>query len=307
MARRLLIALTLALTACASPKQSPRTPEATSLLGRPLFLTSISPDQRSKLEADLAAAQAAFDKEPSETNTIWLGRRLAYLGRYNDAIAVFTRGLETYPNSAKLYRHRGHRYITVRQIDASLRDLSQAAILTRSTRDEIEPDGAPNARNIPRSSLRSNIWYHLGLGHYLNGEFSRAATAWTEALKYSRINDDMLVATTYWLYVSRKRAGDHAGATAALRDIRLDMDVIENHNYHRLLLCFKGDLKSEEVGQESNPSADAGIAYGLAVRKLLQDDTAAAKADFERIIAGDNWPAFGYIAAEAELARMRGR
>ena len=37
--------------------------------------------------------------------------------------------------------------------------------------DEVEPDGAPNARGIPRSTLQSNIWYHLGLAQYLAGDF----------------------------------------------------------------------------------------------------------------------------------------
>jgi tetratricopeptide (TPR) repeat protein len=185
--------------------------------------------------------------------------------------------------------------------------LNRAAILTSNQTDEIEPDGQPNARNIPRSTLKSNIAYHLALTHYLKGDFATSAEAWSRRLDLFRDNDDQIVSASYWLYLSRKRSGDHPGAAAALRDIRLDMDIIENHSYHRLLLCFKGDLKPEEVGQTGNPAGDTGIAYGLAVRKLLIGDTAAARADFDRIIATDNWPAFGYIAAEADRARMKGR
>ena len=62
-----------------------------------------------------------------------------------------------------MYRHRGHRYVSIREFDRAIADLEYAATLIEGTEDEIEPDGMPNAMNIPVSSLHSNIWYHLGL------------------------------------------------------------------------------------------------------------------------------------------------
>lgn len=303
----LIILAAAFLVSCSAPPPQSGNAEATSLLGKPLSPAASTPEQREKLEANLAAAQAAFKKDPSEDNTVWLGRRLAYLGRYNDAIATYSRGLQAYPNSAKLLRHRGHRYITIRKFDNAIADLSRAAELTQGKPDEIEPDGAPNTKNTPRSTLKSNIAYHLALAYYLKGDFAAAAQAWSDRLALFRENDDQIVSASYWLYLSRKRAGDHAGATAALRDVRPGMDVMENHSYYRLCLCYKGELKPEEVGEGGDPFANVGIAYGLAVRKLLLKDSAGARADFERITAGDNWPGFGYIAAEAELARMQRR
>ncbi len=300
-----LLLLVLVLAGCNTHTNS--RVEALSLLHKPLNPAPLTLEQRIKLEDNLRAAQSAFDQDPSEDNTVWLGRRLAYLGRYNDAIAVYSRGLQTFPRSAKLLRHRGHRYITLRKLDEAITDLARATELTTNLADEVEPDGSPNARNIPRSTLKSNIAYHLALAHYLKGDFQKAAEAWSSRLSLFRGNDDQIVSASYWLYLSRKRSGDHAGATAVLRDVRLDMDVIENHSYHRLLLCFKGDLKPEEVGEGADALANSTIAYGLGVRKLLQGEPAAAKADFERIIATENWAAFGYIAAEAELARTLGK
>lgn len=303
----LLLGSVLTCASCAPARQAHSRAEATSLLGQPLARPSIAAPQRERLEADLAAAQAAFDNDPSEDNTVWLGRRLAYLGRFNNAVVVFSRGLERFPDSAKLLRHRGHRSITLRQFDNAIADLSRASQLTSGKPDEIEPDGAPNARNIPRSTLKSNIAYHLALAHYLKGDFAASAKAWSDRLALFRDNDDQVVSATYWLYLSRKRAGDHAGAAAALRDIRLGMDVIENHSYYRLCLCYKGDLRAEEVGEGADGPSNSAIAYGLAVRKLLMGDTAGARADFEAIVGANNWPAFGSIAAEADLARMQGR
>ena len=56
------------------------------------------------------------------------------------------------------------------------------------------------------------------------------------------MNDDMLVATSYWLYLSLRREGRDAEATDVLAPIHAKMDILENDTYHRLLLMFKGDL-----------------------------------------------------------------
>ena len=61
-----------------------------------------------------------------------------------------------------MYRHRGHRYITVAQFDRAIADFEKAVALIKGTPDEIEPDGAPNPTGKPRSTLHFNIWYHLG-------------------------------------------------------------------------------------------------------------------------------------------------
>src|SRR5688572_17781695 len=121
---------------------------------RPLVL---APERRAQLESDLDGAAKTFASDPSEENTIWLGRRHAYLGQYRRAIGVFSDGIARYPRSYKLLRHRGHRYITLREFDRAIADLSRAAELSRGVPDEIEPDGAPNAQNRPRSTSHSNI------------------------------------------------------------------------------------------------------------------------------------------------------
>ena len=204
-------------------------PEATSLFGKPLISAPPTGETRTRLEADLAKAQAEFDKNPSNADaTIWLGRRLAYLGRFRDAIAVYTKGIATHPDEPRLYRHRGHRYVTIRQFDLAVADLTKASQLIAAKPDEIEPDGAPNPKGIPRSTLQSNIWYHLGLAHYLNGRFDQALTAYREGMKVSRVNDDMLVATSDWLYMTLRRLKRDAEARAALEPIKAQMDVIEN-------------------------------------------------------------------------------
>ncbi len=161
-----------------------QTPEAVSLLGKPLVSAPPIGELKTRLEADLAKAQADYDRDPSSADAaIWLGRRLAYLGRFREAIDAYTRGIERHPNEPRLYRHRGHRYITIRKFDLAIADLRLAAQLTAGRPDEIEPDGAPNKAGIPRSTMQSNIWYHLGLAQYLSGDFNAALASYREGMK----------------------------------------------------------------------------------------------------------------------------
>jgi tetratricopeptide (TPR) repeat protein len=216
-------------------------PETTSLLGKPLYAPPPSESARPQLEANLAEAKAAYEKAPGDPDAlIWLGRRTAYLGRYRETIDIFTKGIAQHPDDARMYRHRGHRYITVREFDRAIADFDKAAALVAGKPDEVEPDGQPNARNIPTSTLQSNIFYHLGLAHYLKGDFERAAEAYRRCMALSK-NNDMLVATTHWYYMTLRRLDRKAEADALLAAITADMDIIENGSYHDLLMMYKGE------------------------------------------------------------------
>eukprot|EP01047_Picozoa_sp_COSAG01_P027325 COSAG01_NODE_1800_length_9205_cov_18.778058_5_plen_169_part_00 len=104
--------------------------EASSLSGAPLCRRSFEPAQRERLEADLALAAAEHTRAPGSVDAaVWHARRLGYLDRYQEAIAVLTRAITHHPAEPQLYRHRGHRYITVRRFREAVEDLTQAAAL----------------------------------------------------------------------------------------------------------------------------------------------------------------------------------
>jgi len=266
----------------------------------------LSADVKKKREDLLAEARFALEQNPGdELAIIWLGRRLAYLGDYRGAIDVYTRGLELHPESYRLRRHRGHRYITLRRFDDAIADLSTAARLADGVPDQIEADGLPNAQNLPRSTTHSNIYYHLGLAHYLRGDFEASRAAYERCLEFSQ-NDDMRCASQYWLYLNNARLGRPLEASAMLEHVSADMDVIENFDYQHLLLLFKGELTLNELLAASGGSDAIGgatLAYGVAAWYLLEGDVELARMAFQRAVEGAAWPAFGFIAAEAELSR----
>src|SRR5215204_2863263 len=286
--------------------QDRQTPEGTSLSGKPLISAPPTGETKTRLAADLAKAQADYDRDPSNADAaIWLGRRLAYLGRFRDAIDVYTRAIARHPNEPRLYRHRGHRYITVRKLDEAIADLRKASQLIAGKADEIEQDGAPNKAGIPRSTLQSNIWYHLGLAQYLKGDFRSALASYQEGVKVSRVNDDMLVATSDWLYMTLRRLKRDDEAKRMLDPIREQMDILENGAYHARLLMYKGQKTPESV-LNLNTADDVQIAtqgYGVGNWYLVNGDRAKARSMFDRVLAGKATTAFGFIAAEMDVKR----
>ena len=277
-----------------------------SLLGQPLAPTALEPEALSRLEAQLDDARAAWEKDRDDADAlIWVGRRTAYLGRYREAIAIFTDGIARHPGDARMLRHRGHRYLTVREIDRAIADLEKAAGLMAGQPDPVEPDGLPNARNVPTGTLHSNVWYHLALGYYLKGDFGRAADTWIKA-RDSVANADNLVAASHWLYLSLRRAGRTEEAAAVLRPITADLDVIENTEYHRLLLMYRGERTPESLlvaaGEDAGGSATR---YGVSAWYLVNGRRDEAESLWNSILAGSDWPSFGYLAAEAEVAARR--
>ena len=265
----------------------------------------LSPETRRDFESKLSQAQEELKKNPSADNFIWLGRRTAYLGQYKEAIRYYTHAITLFPKDPRLYRHRGHRFITLRCLDDAIADFQKAAKLIKGKPDEVEPDGLPNARNIPTSTLQSNIWYHLGLAHYLKGEFGRALTAYRKAEKVSK-NADMLVATTHWLYMTLRRLGREAEARKAIAGIGDNLDVIENADYYKLIKLYQGKLKPTDLldaNQAANSLSNATTGYGVGNWFLYNGERAEAEKVFRQIVLGNQWASFGYIAAEAELTR----
>lgn len=79
--------------------------------------------------------------------------------------------------------------------------------------------------------------------------------------------------------------------------------------YGKRLKLYRGEIGPDALFAPSD-TGDVDVAtlsYGLGNWYLVKGDTVRARAAFERSIASGGWPAFGFIASEAELARLRGR
>jgi tetratricopeptide (TPR) repeat protein len=276
--------------------------EAISLLGDTLYAGEPS----EKIIEKYNEKKVAYDANPNDIeNIIWLGRFTAYLGNYSEAIDIYTKGMEQHPNDPRLYRHRGHRYITVRKFNKAVEDLEKAVTLIEGRENQVEPDGMPNEQNIPVSTLHGNIYYHLGLAHYLNRDMPEALAAYKKCLETSS-NPDNVVSATHWIYMINRRMGREDSAKNYVKNIKKDMNVIENTAYHQACLFYKGDLELNDLkGKEGEDAAsNSALNYAMANWLYYTGEKGKAEALLRQMVASDDWASFGHIAAESDLAKL---
>ena len=272
-----------------------KTIEAVTLLGD--TLTSPELKEGKSFDQFKSAQLNYFDNQDDPESLIWYGRRIAYLGYFKEAIKIFTLGIETYPKDARFYRHRGHRYISTRQYDKAINDFEKAVILIDQTIDQIEPDGLPNSKNIPLSTLHGNIWYHLGLAYYLKNDMNNALKAFTNR-SVTHKYDDNIVSGGHWLYMINRRLNKIEESKAVIDQVNQEMDIIENMSYHQSCLFYKGLLEESEL------VIDEVALYSLANWYIYEkNDTLRAKEYYQELFKGNPF-SFAYIAGEADWVRL---
>ncbi len=246
-------------------------------------------------------AKKEYEENPEDADAlIWYGRRAAYLGNYSEAIEAFTKGINQFPKDARMLRHRGHRYITTKKYSEAIRDLTLASQMIKGTEDQMEPDGIPNAKDTPISSLHGNIWYHLGLAHYLNQDLRSAAKVYEKRFETHQ-NDDNIVSATHWYYMTLKELGRDEEAKALLEPITKDMNIIENFTYHQMCLFYKGELSVIELQEMNEDGLNDAHLYGLGNWNLYQaKDTVRANGYFDKLLNDGNKASFAYLAAESD-------
>ena len=232
----------------------------------------------------IARAEAALAADPKNVDKIIaLGVAQSGARQFREAIVTFTRGLAIAPENAMLYRWRGHRYLSVRELDRAMADL------TRGNRLD---------------STNYGVLYHLGIVRFARGDFAGAADAFRRGQPRAPDANE-LAGSTDWLWMSLMRAGRAAEARAML-DRRPDSLPTQNA-YTRRLLLYRGTIGPEEVFTPAD-TADVQVAtlsHGVGNWYLVKGDTATARRWFERSVASGGWPGFGFILSEVELRRLR--
>lgn len=232
----------------------------------------------------IARAQRALAADPRNVDLIIaLGTAQSGARQFREAIQTFTHGIEIAPNNALLYRWRGHRYLSVREMDRALADFN---------------------RGLQIDSTVYGIWYHLGIVRFARGEFAQAADAFRRAQPLAPDAGE-LAGSTDWLWMSLMRAGraDEARAMLARRPDSLPV----SNAYTQRLKLYRGEIQPAQVITSAD-TADVQVAtlsYGLGNWYLVRGDTAQARLYFERAIRSAGWPGFGFIVSEVELKRLR--
>jgi tetratricopeptide (TPR) repeat protein len=232
----------------------------------------------------VARAEQALAAAPTSIDAILaLGAAQAGARQFREAIETYTKGIAIAPRNAVLYRWRGHRYLSVRENDRALADLNRGLALDSSV---------------------YGLWYHLGVLRFIRGEFAAAATAFARARPIAP-NPGELAGSYDWGWMSLQRAGRRDEARALLAGMPDSVPVAAANAYSQRLRLYAGSIRPEDVitAADTADVAAATLNYGLGNWYLVRGDAAQARTMFTRAVASGGWPAFGFMAAEAELRR----
>jgi len=231
----------------------------------------------------IARAAAILRGDPKNvTKIIALGVAQSGARQFREAIETFSGGLAIDPNNAMLLRWRGHRYLSTRQMDKALADLTRGNAI---------------------DTTNYGIWYHLGIVRFARGEFDQAANCFARAQPKAPDAGEY-AGSTDWLWMSLMRAGKAKEAEALLKREPDSLPV--DNAYTRRLKLYRGTIGPWEVFRPAD-TADVQVAtlnYGIGNWYLVRGDTAKARTAFERSIESGGWPGFGFIMSEIELRRL---
>src|SRR5256884_923544 len=172
----------------------------------------------------IARAESALAADPCNVERIiQLGVAQSGARQFREAIQTFTRGLAIAPTDAVLYRWRGHRYLSVREFDRALDDLTRGSRL---------------------DSTNYGIWYHLGIVRYARGDFAGAADAFARAQRRPPDAAELAGATD-WLWMSLSPAGRAAGGGARLGP--RPRPAAAANAYGRRLRLYRGQIGPDDV------------------------------------------------------------
>lgn len=234
----------------------------------------------------IARAKQALAADPQNVQKfIALGVAQSGARQFREAIETFTRGLAVAPNEPMLYRWRGHRYLSVREFDKAMADLTHGYKL---------------------DSTNYGILYHLGVLRFLKGDFNGAAATFAKAQPRAPDGGE-LAGSTDWLWMSLSRAGRAAEAKAMLARRPDTLPTTPGYAYVSRLKMYRGEIRPEQLFTPSD-TADVQVAtlsYGLGNWYMVHGDTTKAKAAFQRAVKSGGWPGFGFMVSEAELRRLR--
>jgi tetratricopeptide (TPR) repeat protein len=269
-ARRLALAIALAPLSAAT-----QTPQ--------VWLPDASPIRSLPADTSVDRAARLLRDQPNEVSSyIALARAQAGVRQIREAVATLTVGLARFPESAELYRWRGHRYLSLMEFDRAQGDFD---------------------RGLAIDSSLYGIWYHRGVTHFVRGEYDEAVTAFVRARPLAPDSAEF-AGSSDWLYTSLVRLG-------ALRTSRELLDETPRirsvtNAYTRRLDLYRGRTRAPRfmTPADTAPVQLATLSFGLATWAHARGDRKMAEEAYRNAARPDAWPSFAFIAAIADVAAL---
>ena len=294
-------------------------PETFSLFGEPLYKMPIVlwlPTDPEEYEEKIRELKANYEKALSEYSSdpndpeklLWLGRRTGILGNFNQAAALYSRGIEKWPEDPRFYRFRGHRFAILRRLDLAMKDFAVAAEIIEGRPDELElyASGGPSKDKMGVSSFNWNVYYHQGFTYFAAGRLEDAADAYWRCMDWAD-NNESKVATSHWLYMVLSRLRQWEKAESIIAAVETDLELVEVGDYYETLLTYKGMISSEELlikAREDGPVRFMTRAQAMGNLYQARNEIEKAVKIYKEIHATGRWTGGVHLMAEAELLRL---
>lgn len=326
LSRTLLIASTwfsLCLLAAAGCNQQPvrlfitsSTAETISLLGDTLYGLPLDPAGGPARVRRIEAAREALRRDSSSLAAwLQLGRRTSEMGRLREAVEVYTSAAGIHFTDPRVWRQRGEVLLRLRYLDKAISDLRKAGLLALNKPKYLETmPGSPSFTDSLASwaditTLQYQIPFLLGFALYCKGDYPAASEVLVHATK-TAVTSEELSRALLWLFFAVRRSGDGSGAARVLSLVKPEWAEEARLPDITLLLAYQGSFSSDSLRKRAMTRADgerALFSYGIAYYLLLKPEWGAdAELWLQRARSGADWSALPYLAAEADLARLRG-
>lgn len=223
-------------------------------------------------------------KETPDNAELWMerGLALAKIRLMRESVEAFSNAIALEPFCGIYYRHRAHRFLSCWDISLARTDFVMGARLAPDNWD---------------------IWYHLGLAHFLLGEYEKAEEAYRRCLELT-VLDLKRVAIVDWYWMTLMRLNKREEAKKLLDEqIHENMDVGYNIAYYKRLLMYKGLLTPEELLPENEELSDIEIVtrgFGLSNYYFLEGNMDKSNKIIDKVLNIKDkkcHTAFGYVAS----------
>lgn len=307
--------LLLLAAACSQPLAtryavvSPTGLQAVSLVGDTLWTLPVDPKRGPRLVEELQKARARNASEyPPVEDRLLLAKRTAEMGRLREALVLLSTTAQVHFDNPKVYRQRGEVLLALREFVAARSDFQKAGALLIGKKGLVELTELPDGSGSQLTTVQFKAAFYLGVTHYLLGAWVASRDVLIEAVKEAA-NDDDVVQAAVWLFFATRRIDSGAAAAEVLRALGPDLRVDLNRDEYDLLRAYKGLVPSDSINvralDREGGSARALYAYGIGIWHLVREQEGEARMWFEEARMTPDWTTLPYLAAEAELARMK--
>lgn len=229
---------------------------------------------------------AQADAKDNVTQLLALADAQAGLWNIKEAIRIYDRALALDPNNATAYQQRGHRQLSIRELQKARADLEKAA--------SMDPKLV-------------GAWYYLGVLDYAEGKFDKAAADFEKNLALQDDDFTKAIGTVDWLYMSYRRGKQDEKAKALLDRVTPELKIEGSARlYFNRTLFYKGLKTPDELLAAATTDIErTTLSYGIGNYYWLAGDTQKAREYMQRAVSTTAWVGLAFIAAEKDLARLR--